>query len=149
MLSLLPGYAGVLARQQNPSSVESMGNGMEMAVGLAYTCYKRFANLPPWHRVEFGDGLQEQGIKYWGQLWNVFEILGVKATRREDGPGSASPGAQEAPPVAAEPEQEVDFVTEDADEDPDEHMSAVEEEEEVVDFGCEEEVVDFGTEEGE
>ena len=52
MLAHLPGYADVLAKQQNSLSVEGRGNAMEMAVGLAYTCHTRFVNLPEGHRVE-------------------------------------------------------------------------------------------------
>ena len=53
ILSKLPLYQAVLRKQQNPSSDEGRGNAMEMAVGLAYTCFVEFKNLEPGHSLEF------------------------------------------------------------------------------------------------
>ena len=64
VLSHLPGYASVLATQQNPSSVESRGNAMEMAVGLAYACHTNFVHLPDNHRIEFTNGMQEKMMSH-------------------------------------------------------------------------------------
>ena len=53
IIAELPGYRALLSKQQNPSSQNSMGNAMEMAVGLAYACYTNFVHLPDDHRIEF------------------------------------------------------------------------------------------------
>ena len=55
---------------------------MEMAVGLAYTCYREFMNLPEGHRIEFADGMQETGRDMWAGLWELFEQMGLTVTTR-------------------------------------------------------------------
>ena len=82
MLAQLPGYAAVLTKQQNPSSLTSMGNAMEMAVGLAYACHTNFVHLPEDHRIEFRNGMQEKGTLLWGISWPLFQQLGLSATER-------------------------------------------------------------------
>ena len=60
MLAQLPGYSALLTKQQDPSSLISMGNAMEMAVGLAYACHTNLVHLPDDHRIEFANGMQEK-----------------------------------------------------------------------------------------
>ena len=86
VLASLPGYSSVLVKQQNPQSLEAKGNAMEMAVGLAYTCYREFTNLPGWHHIEFKDGMQEKGRDMWASLWDLFEQMGLTVTTRMHGP---------------------------------------------------------------
>ena len=74
VLASLPGYSSVLVKQQNPQSVEAKGNAMEMAVGLAYTCYREFMNLPEGHRIEFRDGMQEKATILWGVVWALPKV---------------------------------------------------------------------------
>ena len=80
MLAELSGYRALLTKQQNPSSQNSMGNAMEMAVGLAYACYTNFVHLPDNHRIEFSNGKQQEGATQWAEMWLRFEHLGISAT---------------------------------------------------------------------
>ena len=80
ILAKLPRCRGVLSKQQNPSSQNSMGNAMEMAVGLAYACYTNFVHLPDDHRIEFTNGMQNTGLTLWAVIWLLFEQLGLSAT---------------------------------------------------------------------
>ena len=82
LLSHLPGYRSVLRKQQDPSSVISMGDAMEMAVGLSYACHTNFEHLPKGHRVEFSNEMQERAIMLWSSMRPLFQKLGLKATER-------------------------------------------------------------------
>ena len=80
MIANVPGYRALLSKHQNPSSQNSMGNAMEMAVGLAYACHTNFVHLPDNHRIEFTNGKQKEGATQWAAMWLLFEHLGISAT---------------------------------------------------------------------
>ena len=86
LLEHLPGYRFVLSKQQDPSSVVSMGNAMEMAVGLSYACHTNFEHLPQGHRLEFRNEIQERAIMLWSIMWPLFQKLGLTATERISSP---------------------------------------------------------------
>ena len=107
LLLHLPRYASVLATQQDPSSVEGIGDAMEMTVGLAYCCYTNFTNLAEGQQIVFRAEVQEQARIRWAIIWTLFEELGLKATRRVHTPPVTTPAPTvlySLPPKAPPPE---------------------------------------------
>ena len=75
ILDQLPKFRQILRNQQNPACPESLGNAVEMVVGIGYTAFMHDDNLPETHRFRWPS---EQSRLAWDDVFIAFRDIGIK-----------------------------------------------------------------------
>jgi hypothetical protein len=75
LLGKLPRYRALL--HSRITVTVTMGNAMEMAVGLAYACFTDYRYLPDSHKLVFSNDKAEA---LWARFWPLLTALGISAT---------------------------------------------------------------------